>query len=135
AYMMNYYTPSGDLEVPVLTLHTAADPLTTSSHTRTYADYAAAAGKGDMVRLATTHQAGHCNFTQAEVVAAIEALDQRITTGRWDAASAEALNGSLRALGQAEARFIDYTPHPMLRPCSRLSCPGAPASAMPNNRE
>lgn len=126
-YMMKNYVPSGNLARPVLALHTDSDPLTTVSHTGTLADYVAAAGKSDLLRVAITHQAGHCNFTQAETTAALVALDERVISGRWDAAEPGKLNQAVASAH--EGRFIRYTPPRMLRQCSSRECPGAPTAA------
>jgi hypothetical protein len=103
--------PTGELEVPQLTLHTTADPLVPVQHEGVYGDVVRRAGGNDLLRQAYVDRWGHCAFTPAEMVASVQALRQRVETGRWgSAAQAQALQASARALGIGDAAFVHYTP-------------------------
>jgi hypothetical protein len=53
----------------------------------------------------------HCNFTPAEVVASVSALEHRVRTGRWDAAARpDRLNAVASGLGLGGSAFIRYRP-------------------------
>jgi len=103
--------PTGKLEVPQLTLHTTADPLVPVQHESVYADVVRRAGGNSLLRQAYVDHWGHCTFTPAELVASVEALRQRVETGRWDsAAQPRALQASASALGLGDAAFVQYEP-------------------------
>lgn len=48
-----------------------------------YADVVAKTNHNALLRQAFVHRAGHCNFTEAETIAALQALIQRLDTGTW----------------------------------------------------
>ncbi len=73
----------GVLEMPVLDMYTATDPRAALSEMRAYAEVVDAAGSGDMLKQAVVDRSGHCAFTAAEYAAAVDALVERIETGRW----------------------------------------------------
>lgn len=84
--------PTGAVEDPLLTLYAAGDGLVPIQHQRAFADLVEQAGTGDLVRHARVERAGHCAFTMAEQVTAIDAVVDRITDGSWPATDAGALN-------------------------------------------
>jgi pimeloyl-ACP methyl ester carboxylesterase len=103
--------PTGELEVPQLTMHTTADPLVPVQHESIYADVVRRAGSTRLLRQAYVDRWGHCSFTPAELVAGIEALRQRVETGRWGSvAQPQALQASASALGLGDAAFVHYQP-------------------------
>ncbi len=117
--------------VPVLTLHTTGDPLIAVQQERAYAQAVREAGDADLLRQAFVHRAGHCTFTPAERIAALQALVHRVETGAWDdAAAPERMEAAAAALGpdlnvlllSATAQvptppaFLAYAPAPFLRP-------------------
>ncbi len=103
--------PTGDLEVPELTLHTTADPLVPVQHEGVYADVVRRAGANSMLRQAYVDHWGHCAFTPAELVAGLEALRLRVETGRWDSvAQSQALQASATALDLGDAAFVHFEP-------------------------
>ena len=103
--------PTGELEVPELTLHTTADPLVPVQHESVYADVVRRAGANSLLRQAYVDRWGHCSFTPAELVAGLEALRLRVETGRWDSvAQPQALQASARALGLGDAAFVHFEP-------------------------
>lgn len=62
AYLSHYFEPTGDLEVPVLTLHTKWDPVVPIFHEDIYQQAVAGAGKSDLLVQRTVLQYGHCKF-------------------------------------------------------------------------
>ena len=60
-------------------------------------------------RTAFVKAAGHCTFSAAESMAAIETVMRRIDQGQWGDTSGEAMNALARALAPADqARFFSY---------------------------
>ena len=103
--------PSGELEVPQLTMHTTADPLVPVQHESVYADAVRRAGTNSLLRQAYVDHWGHCSFTPAELVAGVEALRHRVETGRWDSvAQPQALQAAASGLGLGDAAFVHYEP-------------------------
>ncbi len=103
--------PTGRLEVPELDLHTIGDNLVPVQNENYYARLVRRAGSGPLLRQAYTESFGHCNFSSAELVAGVQALMHRVTTGRWgDAATAASLERAATALNLGPARFTNYHP-------------------------
>jgi alpha-beta hydrolase superfamily lysophospholipase len=84
--------PSGTIEMPTLTLHTAADPLVTVQNQTLFRE--ASGSTEDLVQLFTVapesfpsdpgapYGAGHCNFTPDSRVGMIDLLDQWVRGGQ-----------------------------------------------------
>ncbi|GAA2474586.1 alpha/beta hydrolase [Streptomyces longisporus] len=99
------------LEVPLLDVHTTADNLVPVQQENRFAARVRASGDGALLRQAYVERQGHCAFTTAETVAALHALEHRVTTGRWDdAATPAALQRSATALGLDGAAYVPYRP-------------------------
>lgn len=75
------YVPTGDLQWPVVTLHTDRDPLVPLFHEGMYADIVAAAGNADLLVQRTVIGYGHCAFTVDEMLAAFLELVDWVETG------------------------------------------------------
>lgn len=121
-YLTRNIVFDGDLGgKPVLTIHTTGDGLVLNSDEQAYQSVVEDAGDTQLLRQAFVHRAGHCTFTPAETIAALQALVNRLDTGAWsgqaDAANLEAAAAALGpALNIAPASYIDFTPAPFLRP-------------------
>lgn len=100
AYMRANYTPTARPRVPLLAVQAIGDGATSPSLQLGY-DQAA---PRKMFASLWLPQAGHCNFTAAQVVASIRFTEARLDSGRWPA----------RPEG-----FVAHRPAPMLRPCWR----------------
>ncbi|MEJ6008852.1 alpha/beta hydrolase [Novosphingobium aquae] len=100
AYMRANYTPSARPRVPLLAVQAIGDGATSPSMQLAYEQ---AAPRKTFASL-WVPQAGHCNFTAAQVVASIRYIEARLDNGRWPA----------RPEG-----FVAHRPAPMLRPCWR----------------
>ncbi|WP_194266085.1 alpha/beta hydrolase family protein [Arthrobacter yangruifuii] len=110
-WMERTSTPHGELLMPVLTMHTLADILAPVQYMEEYEETVREAGAGTLLRQSYIERTGHCSFTDAERVAAVLAMDQRLDTGRWgNVAEAGQLDRVAESLGLGEADFIRYRP-------------------------
>jgi pimeloyl-ACP methyl ester carboxylesterase len=127
AYLDQNLSFDGRLSVPVLTMHTTADGLVIPQNETAYAAVVSAAGNHDLLRQVFVHRAGHCAFTPAETIALVEAMLERLNTGRWDdlALTPAALNATATAQGPGDnsifgfnlpPAFVDFKPGPYPRP-------------------
>ena len=127
AYLARYISFDGRVRVPVLSMHTTGDGLVIPPNESAYAQVVTEAGNQDMLRQAFVHRAGHCVFTAAETISALNVLLKRIDTGSWDDAALrpDALNAAATSLGaQAnqvfgfafDASFVNYKTAPYPRP-------------------
>jgi len=106
--------PTGRLEVPELDLHTIGDNLVPVQNENDYRHLVDQAGDGGLLRQAYTESFGHCNFSPAELVAGVQAVMHRVTTGHWDnVATTASLERVATALNLGPARFTDYHPGPL----------------------
>jgi pimeloyl-ACP methyl ester carboxylesterase len=128
-YLENNITFNGQIDFPVLTLHTKGDGLVVVQNESAYRHVVDEAGNGELLRRDFIDRAGHCAFTPAETIAAVEKLVDRLDTGRWHEPTAAELNASAAALGPAfnifatsagvvaaAPAYIDFIPSPYLRP-------------------
>jgi pimeloyl-ACP methyl ester carboxylesterase len=120
-YLTKYIVYNGDLDRPVLTLHTTGDGLVVNQDEQAYRTVAEDVGDGQMLREGYVHRAGHCTFTPAETIAAFQALIHRVNSGVWgDSTTAGDLEAAATALGPtynvAPAAYIAFTPTRFLRP-------------------
>lgn len=99
AYMRANYAPTARPRVPFVALQTVGDGLTSPTMQRAYADAAGPA----LVRSLFVDKAGHCTAPGHAVLAAIQMVETRASTGRWSA--------------PAPGLFTAYRPTPMLRSC------------------
>ncbi|HEX6351047.1 MAG TPA: hypothetical protein VF160_16845, partial [Candidatus Dormibacteraeota bacterium] len=120
AYLEKYIVYNGDIEQPVLTMHTTGDGLVLNQDEQAYASVVRSAGNNSLLRQVFVHRAGHCTFTPAETVTAFKTLLHRLDTGRWESSTSpstiNASAASLGALNTAPPAFIDFHPTQFLRP-------------------
>ncbi|MER6072891.1 alpha/beta hydrolase [Streptomyces sp. NPDC001817] len=99
------------LGVPLLDVHTIADNLVPVEQERRFGDRVRTSGDGALLRQAYVERQGHCTFTTAETVAALHALELRVSSGHWDdVATPAALQRSATALGLDGAAYVPYRP-------------------------
>jgi len=124
-YMREHFTPAGRIGVPVLSLHTLGDGLTSPGLQGAYVQTVVAAGGADMIAAAWNDRAGHCTSTPGEMSAALAALETRLTSGQWRVAAAD-LNAAARTAGESMPSFTDELPAAMPRTCvdREGACPG-----------
>ena len=97
--------------MPVLTLNGIGDNISPVAGQQAYEAVVRAAGRAAMLRQVYTNSAGHCGFTAAEGVAAVETLVARLRTGQWDdRTNPYAMNALAATLDLGGSRFVPYTP-------------------------
>jgi len=123
----------GEIHIPVLTLHTKGDGLVVVQNESAYRQVVDEAGNGRFLRRTFVDRAGHCAFTPAETIAAVETLINRLDTGKWPEIEASDLNKAAAALGPGfnifgapqgivavPPAYIDFHPSRYLRPFDAL---------------
>jgi pimeloyl-ACP methyl ester carboxylesterase len=119
---------NGGIHIPVLSIHTEGDGLVSVQNESAYRDVVSEAGDRRFLRQAFVHRAGHCTFTPAETIVALEKLLERMNTGVWPEIDAADLNNSAAALGPLNVfvvgghvvptppAYSDFKPTQYLRP-------------------
>ena len=119
-YVNKFISYNGDLDMPVLTMHTTGDGLVEVTDEQAYASVVRSAGDSNLLRQVFVHRAGHCTFTPAETITAFKTLINRVNTGHWPSISPTKMNASATELGSAlnsaPASFIEFKPAQFLRP-------------------
>src|SRR5438067_3554876 len=129
AYLIKNIAFNGSISVPVLTMHTTGDGLVVPENEQAYRSAVDRAGRANLLRQVFVHRAGHCAFTPAETVTAVQTLENRLATGQWHVPSPAAMNTQAAALGpqlnifssggavvSTPPAFIRYSPAAYLRP-------------------
>jgi pimeloyl-ACP methyl ester carboxylesterase len=121
AYLSRYIIFNGDLNIPVLTMHTTGDGLVVNQDEQAYASVVRSKGNNSLLREIFVHRAGHCAFTPAETLTAFQTLIHRLDTGKWDGSTnTDLLNQEAAALGStlntAPPAFLNFEPTTFLRP-------------------
>ena len=80
-YLENYFQPTGDLRIPVLSLHTTRDPAVPFGHETALASIVSGAGTSDLLRQRAISRYGHCTFTLDEMVRGVQDLAAWAETG------------------------------------------------------
>ncbi len=134
-YMKKNYVPNGQLRSPMLIVQAVADPVTMVEMSGDYANLLRQSGKTELVREAYLNRTGHCNFTQAETLASLQAVEKRIVQGTWgeganDLSAPAAMNALANSYALDGALFTSFTPAPFLRACSTRTpfCTGEPGA-------
>ncbi len=113
----------GQIGIPVLTMHTKGDGLVLVQNESAYNNLVSEAGNSAFLRQVFVHRAGHCAFTPAETIAAVQSLLFRLNTGTWGPLDANSLNAAASVLGPLNIlppAFFDFTPSQFLRPFDAL---------------
>jgi hypothetical protein len=128
----------GDIQIPVLTMHTTGDGLVINENESAYRTIVDLTGNHKFLRQTFVSRAGHCAFTPAETIAAVGTLLNRVETGHWSAVDANTLNGDATALGPnlnifpsggsivpTPPAFVEFLSGPYPRPFDSLAvlCP------------
>jgi pimeloyl-ACP methyl ester carboxylesterase len=124
----------GEIHIPVLTLHTKGDGLLVVQNESAYKKVVDEVGDGEFLRRTFVDRAGHCAFTPAETIAAVQTLINRLDTGRWQDVDATDLNNAAAALGPGfnifgtppgvvpvPPAYIKFDPNRYLRPFDSLT--------------
>ena len=120
-YLNKFITFNGDLDMPVLTMHTTGDGLVVNQQEQAYDDVVDSQGEDSLLNQVFVHRAGHCTFTPAETVTAFQTLIHRLNTGTWgNSTNPQRMNNEALALGStlntAPPAFINFDPAEFLRP-------------------
>ena len=125
-YLNRYISFNGELNIPVLTMHTTGDGLVVNQDEQAYASVVRSEGDAKLLRETFVHRAGHCAFTPAETLAAFQTLIHRLDTGKWENSTnpdllnqeAAALGPTFNTLGQGPVppAFLTFEPTRFLRP-------------------
>ena len=131
-YLEKNIVYNGDIHIPVLTLHTTGDGLVVVENESAYRQVVREDGNGEFLRRTFVARAGHCAFTPAETIAAVQTLLTRLETGKWPDVDASNLNAAASALGPdfnifpdpvkpnqidlVPPGFVDFKPSRYLRP-------------------
>jgi pimeloyl-ACP methyl ester carboxylesterase len=128
-YLADNITYDGEIDFPVLTLHTQGDGLVSVEDESAFKDVVDTAGEGSWLRQLFIHRAGHCEFSPAETIVAFRALIDRLDDGAWPDLGASALNEEAGKLGplynvilvdnekvKADPEYFKFTPGEFLRP-------------------
>ncbi|HET6777942.1 MAG TPA: prolyl oligopeptidase family serine peptidase [Gemmatimonadales bacterium] len=75
---VNEFETAGNLQVPVVTLHTTGDPIVPYEQQALYAEKVSGAGAGSRLTQIEVERYGHCSFEAAEVLGAFSDLIGRI---------------------------------------------------------
>jgi pimeloyl-ACP methyl ester carboxylesterase len=129
AYLIKNIAFDGGISVPVLTMHTTGDGLVVPENEQAYSSAVKRARKTALLRQVYVSRAGHCAFTPAETVTAVQTLENRLSTGQWNVPSPAGMNAAAAALGPGlnifssggkvvatGPAFISYRPAVYLRP-------------------
>jgi pimeloyl-ACP methyl ester carboxylesterase len=136
AWLTRNISFDGDISVPVLTMHTTGDGLVVPENEQAYRAVVDRAGNGSLLRQIFVDRAGHCAFTPAETITAVQTLENRLSTGQWNVPAPAAMNAEAAALGPqyniyslngtvypTAPAFTSYTPARYLRPFDLPSWP------------
>lgn len=129
-YLAQFITFNGDLDMPVLSMHTTGDGLVVNQDEQAYDRVVDENGDANQLRQIFVHRAGHCSFTPAETLAAFQTLINRLNTHRWGNSTdpnrlnqeAAALDPGLNVftsgsnLVPTDPAFIHFSPTVFLRP-------------------
>src|SRR6266852_6023593 len=121
AYLTRYIVFNGQLETPVLTMHTTGDGLVLPQDEQAYSSVVGSQDNSALLRTTFVHRAGHCAFTPGETVTAFQTLIHRLNTGSWGTTTQpSAMNAAAAALGAAfnpaGPSFIQFQPSLFMRP-------------------
>jgi pimeloyl-ACP methyl ester carboxylesterase len=130
-YMYRYGVPVGRTPGPVLSIHTTGDGGAPPDQERWYAEQVQRNGDPALLRQLWVERGGHCSFSAAEEVTAVEALATKLSAGRWPALSPSRLDAVVNRFDPPlrtvldfgtgttavmPAAFTTYTPPAPLRP-------------------
>jgi hypothetical protein len=107
---------TGDLQMPVFTMHTTDDNLAPIQVEQEYGEDVRGQGDGSLLRQTVVARPGHCSFTPAEIAAGITVLEDRVIRGSWGGASASvpALNRLAASFDAGGSNFVKLPPQEFL---------------------
>ena len=132
--------PTGHLQVPELDLHTISDQLVPVQQEAWYHSLVVHTGDAGLLRQAFVQAQGHCNFTSADLIAGLQALQSRVGSGTWGTvATATSLDAAANNLPGAlgGGTFIPFWPNKLTgatQPTASLSWGSGPFGWQPSHR-
>jgi hypothetical protein len=103
--------PTGHLQVPELDLHTISDQLVPVQQENYYHGLVRRARDTSLLRQDFVERQEHCNFTPAELMAGVQAVQHRVQTGSWDSvALPSSLETAATNLNLGDAAFVPFWP-------------------------
>jgi hypothetical protein len=106
----------GDLKVPVLTLSNIGDNISPVAAQQAFQSTVDRAGRGDLLRQVYVNSAGHCGFSPAEAMTAVDTLVARLESNEWGGTTNPfTMNAKAQSLNAGAARFIAYQPEAFQR--------------------
>ncbi len=103
--------PTGHLQVPELDLHTISDQLVPVQQENYYHRLVRRARDTSLLRQDFVMRQEHCNFTPAELMAGVQAVQHRVQTGSWDSvALPSSLETAATGLNLGDAAFVPFWP-------------------------
>jgi hypothetical protein len=106
--------PTGELQVPELDLHTISDQLVPVQQEAWYHSLVRRARSSELLAQAFAQAQGHCNFTSADLIAGLRALQTRVARGSWGtSATARSLDAAANSLpgSLGGGTFIPFWPN------------------------
>jgi len=103
-YMAANYTTTGKTTIPVLSIHTIGDGMTSPALQASYVKKVKAISGETMAAALWIDRAGHCTQSADEVLLAIRTLQERLAHGQWQT-DIEHLN---KLSDSHDVRFTDY---------------------------
>ncbi len=104
-FMYRYGVPDGRISVPVVTLHSIGDGGAPPNQERWYAEQMR---RPDLLRQLWVDRGAHCSFSAADEIVALDALVDRVETGRWPDTSPQRLNEAAGGLGEPYSLVLDF---------------------------
>jgi pimeloyl-ACP methyl ester carboxylesterase len=98
-YLSNNIIYNGQIPIPVLTMHTTGDGLVPVQEEAAYAAVVKDAKDTANLKRIFVHRAGHCEFSPAETITALQTLVLRLDKGKWKDLTPTDLNNEASALG------------------------------------
>ena len=80
-YLDKNYKPTGNLSIPVVSVHNSWDYLVPWIHEPAFAETVSRAGSSSMLLQRTVQNYGHCSFSTPVVVSSFQTLTNWVTTG------------------------------------------------------
>lgn len=80
-YLKRYYEFAGDFRGPIISLHTWIDPNVPAFYETALNETVQHAGKGDLLVQAFTDSSGHCNFSDVQMLTAVQVMEEWIENG------------------------------------------------------
>ena len=120
-------------------MHTVSDQLAPAPFEATYAERVALAGSSPLLRQVYANAIGHCNFTDADMVAAIDAMNNVVAARHWTpGVTVTALNDAANALDPSLGGGNFTTDRPVPWSCrtawtASKADPRSASASLPNN--